>query len=143
MAIYATAQEALAEKTNDPGGPTVYGSVSLMNRVVLSLTIVVRDAQGQVTVLVRDPANGAEAQLETTAYNARIYKGLFDEISAENMRKEYQFVTLVDGVGTGNVMTWSVEGYIRELRQSEDEATIALANALLIYGDSAASYLNP
>ena len=49
-------------------------------------------------------------------------------------------MTLVDGVETGNIRTWSVEGYVREIRLDIHELKIAMANALLTYGDSAAAY---
>ena len=143
MEQYATQGEAPAEKINSADGPTLFSSVSLMNRVILSLSALVPNAQDPVWILIWDPSISAESMLETTAYNSRIYKAVFDEISAENMRKEYWFVAVSGDAAVGSVLTWSVEGYIRELRQSGDEATIALANALLIYGDSAAAYLNP
>lgn len=142
MADFATAGEAPAEKTNSADGPTVYGSVSLMNRVILSLTAVVPGNPQQVQLRVTEPEGGDSVQLEASALNARIFQAEFSEISAENMRKEYQITAVADGADTGSPITWSVEGYIKALRENGDPREIALANALLIYGDSAAAYLN-
>ena len=142
MTDFATAQEAPAEKTNSADGPTIYGSVSLMNRVILSLTAVVPGNPQKVQLRVTDPDSGESVLLKTNALNARIFQAEFSEISAENMRKEYQITAVADGTDTGSPITWSVEGYIKALRQNGDPREIALANALLIYGDSAAAYLN-
>lgn len=142
MTDFATAQEAPAEKTNSADGPTIYGSVSLMNRVILSLTAVVPGNPQEVQLRVTDPDSGESVLLKTNALNARIFQAEFSEISAENMRKEYVITAVADGTDTGSPITWSVEGYIKALRQNGDSREIALANALLIYGDSAAAYLN-
>ena len=58
------------------------------------------------------------------------------------MRTEYDIVTLVNGVETGNVLTVSIEGSVGEIRGGTNAKQIALANALLTYGDSAALALN-
>ena len=46
----------------------------------------------------------------------------------------------VNGVETGNTRTWSVEAYVGEIRNGTLPLKIAMANALLTYGDSAAAY---
>ena len=50
---------------------------------------------------------------------------------------------LVDGVEKGNIRTWSVEGYLNEMRTGSgySDAAKALMNAIVIYGDSATAYL--
>ena len=44
----------------------------------------------------------------------------------------------------GNTLTWSVEGYVHALRENADASAdeLALANAMLIYVDSAAAAMN-
>ena len=68
----------------------------------------------------------------------------FPGVGAKNMRTEYDFVTLVDGVERGNIRTWSVEGYVNQLRNdsSTSDALRVLINQVLIYGDSAQRYLD-
>ena len=58
------------------------------------------------------------------------------------MRTEYDFVTTVNGVETGNIRTWSVEAYVGEIRAEGIPLKVAMANALLTYGDSAAAYFD-
>ena len=143
LAAWQTAEEAPARKTNSPCGPTLYYSVSVMNRVELALTCRVPEAQGAVTVRVVNTESGETvAELSTVPYNNRISLASFAEISGELMRCEFALTTLVDGAETGNTVLWSVEGYVRDLRQTGSAAEIALADAMLIYGDSAAAYLN-
>ena len=57
------------------------------------------------------------------------------------MRTEFDFVTLVNGIETGNTLTWSVEGYVRASRENPETSVeeLALLNAMLIYVDSAAN----
>ena len=57
------------------------------------------------------------------------------------MRTEYDLVTVVNGVETGNTRTWSVEAYVGEIRDGTNQLKTDLANALLTYGNSAAAYL--
>ncbi len=141
MEQYATKEEAPAEQTNSPEGPTLYSSVSLKNRVILSLSAVVRNAQGEVSVRITDP-DGSSVELPMSAVSAKVYIAKFSNVSAKNMRKPYEIKVLVDENDYGTPITWSVEGYIHALRENGGDREIALANAMLIYGDSAAKYLN-
>jgi hypothetical protein len=72
-----------------------------------------------------------------------VYTSKFSNVEANEMRTMFDFVALVDGVETGQPLTWSVEGYVRaaRLNSSISPAELALLNALLIYTDSAAAAL--
>ena len=75
-----------------------------------------------------------------TEYKGSSFRATFSSIGADKMRLEYDFQVIVNGVGMGNILTWSVEGYVAELRAGNNEAKTNLANALLTYGDAAAAY---
>ena len=68
----------------------------------------------------------------------------FINTGANTMRTAYDFVVLVDGEEKGNIRTWSVEGYLNEMRTGSgySDAAKALMNAIVIYGDSAQAYLD-
>ena len=140
-AQYETPTEAPADLVNSENGPTLYGSVSIMNRVVLGLTARNLNTAGTVQIRVKDHDTGStKATLETTKRGS-VYTADYEQIEAEDIRTAFDFVTLVDGVETGNTLTWSVEGYVRAGRENENVsgAELALLNALLIYADSAAA----
>ena len=140
-AQYETKTEAPANLVNSENGPNLYGSVSIMNRVVLGLTARNLNTTGTVQIRVKDHATGAtKATLETTKRGS-VYTADYDKIEAEDMRTEFDFVTLVNGVETGNTLTWSVEGYVRASRENPETSVeeLALLNAMLIYVDSAAN----
>lgn len=140
-AQYETKTEAPANLVNSENGPNLYGSVSIMNRVVLGLTARNLNTTGTVQIRVKDHATGAtKATLETTKRGS-VYTADYDKIEAEDMRTEFDFVTLVNGIETGNTLTWSVEGYVRASRENPETSVeeLALLNAMLIYVDSAAN----
>lgn len=139
-AQYETRTEAPANLVNSGNGPNLYGSVSIMNRVVLGLTARGLGTGDTVRILVKEHATGeTKATLDTIGHGG-VYTAEYDRIEAEDMRTEFDFVTVVDGVETGNVLTWSVEGYVRACRENADASAeeVALLNAVLVYVDSAA-----
>ena len=126
---------------NSDNGPTLYGSVSIMNRVVLGLTARNLSTSGTVQIRVKDHNTGAvKATLDTTKRGS-VYTADFDKIEANEMRTAFDFVTVVDGTETGNTLTWSVEGYVRASRQNSETSAeeLALLNAMLKYVDAASN----
>ena len=139
---FRTKTTAPAVQENSENGPVLFSSVSLGDRVKLSLTAVSNAPDSTVQIRISDRDSGEViALLDTAAYNTRIHTASFREVGAQHMRRVFSIVTLVDGVETGNTLTWSVEGYVKVLRESGSAAEIAMADALLIYGDSLAAYL--
>ncbi len=116
----------------------LFNSVSLDNEVILTLAVRA-DADAEVKVLVKDHETGTVLHTLDTAY-AGSHKAEFKGLGADQMREMYDFVAQVNGVETGNVRTWSVEGYVGEIRAGSNQLKTDMANALLTYGDSAAAY---
>jgi hypothetical protein len=139
---YATADEAPASLVNGSNGPNVFGSVSVMNRVVLSVSVL--GVSGEtVKVRVKNHETGVvKEDLDTTA-SGPVFIAKFTNVEADEMRTMFDIVALVDGVETGTPLTWSVEGYVRAARESASTGAeeLALFNALLIYADSAALFM--
>ena len=142
---YETAELPPVEKTNcntRPEGQSnlLFNSVTLGNEVLLNLTVRLAEGTKNVRVLVKDHATGNLVTTLDTAWTGSSFQAIFSGIGADKMRTEYDFVTLVNGVETGNTRTWSVEAYVGEIRAEGIPLKVAMANALLAYGDSAAAY---
>jgi hypothetical protein len=142
---YETKELPPVEKTNSnykPEGATniLFTSVTLGNEVLLKLTVNLPETTEGVQVLVKDHLTGNTVTTLDTNFGGSSFQGVFHDIGASKMRVEYDFVTLVNGVETGNTRTWSVEAYVGEIRAGNKPLKTNLANALLTYGDSAAAY---
>ena len=141
---YETKTLPVVEKTNSnyrPAGQSniLFNSVSLDNEVILTLTV--RAAEGSdVKVLMKDHESGTALETLNTERVGNNYVVNYSGIGADKMRVAYDFVAQIDGTETGNVRTWSIEGYVGEIRSSGHPKQIAMANALLTYGDSVAAY---
>ena len=145
LAEYATTELPMVEKTNSnyrPEGQSniLFTSVTLGNEVLLNLTVRLTQETEGVQVLVKDHDTGAVVTTLDTVFLGSTFSAAFNGIGADKMRTEYDLVTLVNGVETGNIRTWSVEAYVGEIRAEGIAPKVAMANALLTYGDSAAAY---
>ena len=153
---YKTRGQAVAEKTNTNTVPEgeprlLYTSVAMTNRVELGLFVNLNKLSGwqdaqTIEVQMKDHETQQLVAVLPTVLNANGTQmdASFPGVGAKNMRTEYDFVTMVDGVERGNIRTWSIEGYVNQLRQDStaSAAVKALANAVLIYGDSAQRFLD-
>ena len=141
---FETKTQAPATLVNGSNGPNLYGSVSIKNRVVLSITARNLGAEGTVQIQVKKQgSNEVKEVLETTKVGS-VYSAKFSNVEANEMRDMFEFTALVDGVETGTPLLWSVEGYVRAARLNSDTSAeeLALLNALLIYTDSAAAVMS-
>ena len=142
---YETTELPLVEKTNyntRPEGQSniLFTSVTLGNEVLLNLTIRLAEGTEGVQVLVKNHATGAVVTTLDTTFLGSTFNAVFNGIGADAMRTEFDLVTIVNGVETGNIRTWSVEAYVGEIRAEGIALKVAMGNALLTYGDSAAAY---
>ena len=142
---YETTGLPLVEKTNtnySPEGASniLFTSVTLGNEVLLNLTIRLTEGTEGVQVLVKNHATGAVVTTLDTTFLGSTFNATFNGIGADAMRTEFDLVTIVNGVETGNIRTWSVEAYVGEIRAEGIALKVAMGNALLTYGDSAAAY---
>ena len=142
---YEATELPAVNKTNSnyrPEGESniLFTSVTLGNEVLLNLTVRLAEGTEGVQVLVKDHATGETVKTLDTAWGSSTFSATFNGIGADAMRTEFDLVTIVNGVETGNTRTWSVEAYVGEVRAENRPLKVAMANALLTYGDSAAAY---
>ena len=143
---YETKDLPLVEKTNSnicPEGETniLFNSVTLGNEVQLKLSIRLDANAGTVQVQVKDHNTGDVVEVLDAESAGTYWSAKWSGIGAKQMRTEFEFVTLVNGVETGNTRIWSVEAYVGEIRGGTNQLKINMANALLVYGDSVAAYV--
>ncbi len=139
MNRFATTGEAPAALVNNANSGTIFTSVSVMNRVVLSLAIRGFGDAGAVQIEIRNHDSGAVKEVIDAEKLGSIWRAKYSDFEAYDMRKAFDFTVLADGAAAGTPITWSVEGYVREGRLNEDSSPeeLALLNALLHYVDAA------
>ena len=133
------------EKTNSnyrPAGASniLFNSVSLDNEVVLSMSVKAPE-NSNVFIMMKDHNTGGILSILSTTWSGSSYTVDYKGLGADKMRTQYDFVAWINGAETGNIRTWSIEGYVGEIRGSNLPLKIDMANALLTYGDSAAAYI--
>jgi hypothetical protein len=140
-----TADPEISQTSATSGeGGNIFTSPSLSSRVVLQITAQMPNGS-DVKLKVMDEEGNVLDTLDTTAVSANLFKVNFDRVGAKNMRTLYKF-RFVDEGGVSpdsKTLTWSVESYVGRLMSANAAGTptYEMARALLIYGDSAAAYL--
>ena len=135
---FASSGEALAEQINSPEGPTIFSSVSIMNRIVLSLAVRGAGSANAVQLQIRNHETGEVKDIIDAAKRGSIWMGSYRGFGAEDMRTAFDIVAIADGEEFGTPIIWSLEGYAQKARLNEDstEEELNLFNALLHYVDS-------
>ena len=138
MEQFASTGVAPANLVNGTNGPNVYSSVSVKNRIVLTLTIRGIGSPETVQIKIKEHDGGKVKEIIDTEKNGSVWQVQYSGLDAEDMRILYDFVPVADGEETGTPLTWSVEGYAREARLNPDatDAELNLFNALLHYVDA-------
>ena len=138
MDQFASTGEAPADLVNGSNGPNVYGSVSVKNRIVLSMTVRDMSSFETMKVRIKNHEDGSVKDTIDAKKRGSVWVADYDGFEAEDMRTLYDFVPVADGEETGTPLTWSVEGYAREARLNPDAtaAELKLFNALLHYVDA-------
>ncbi|MBR4192835.1 MAG: starch-binding protein, partial [Oscillospiraceae bacterium] len=138
MDQFASTGEAPADLVNGSNGPNVYGSVSVKNRIVLSMTVRGMSSYETMKVRIKNHEDGSVKDTIDAKKRGSVWVADYDGFEAEDMRTLYDFVPVADGEETGTPLTWSVEGYAREARLNPDAtaAELKLFNALLHYVDA-------
>ena len=92
---------------------------------------------------VKDMEGKVIDEFAPSVINARVCQGVYDNVGAKQMRDLVMIELQDNGVTVSKIVTWNIESYVAQTRAnaSETEAKINAVNAMLIYGDSAAIYL--
>ena len=141
MDEFATTGEAPAVLVNNANSANIFSSVSVMNRIMLTLSVRGFSSAGAVQIEIKDHETGAVKEIVDAEKLGTIWRARYSGFEAEDMRTAFDFTVIADGTASGTPITWSVEGYAREARLNEDSSPeeLALLNALLHYVDAAAA----
>ncbi len=142
---YATKEipEAVNSFAETGEGVNLTTNVILADRVVLYFNSFYTPSE-ELSIVVNDPETGDIVCSLNTICNDGICSANFSDVAAKQMRKSYCF-TLCDGeTAVSKTITWSIESYVAQVRADENssQTKIDMVNAMLIYGDSVAAYLD-
>ncbi len=144
---YATKQapEATDYSSGSSEGYKLFASVSLQSKVMLYLNCGYKtEDPSELKYVIADSVSGEVITgIPVSLTSNNLYQGIYDQVGAKQMRQLIT-ITLYDGqTPVSQSLTWSVESYVASVcaKTSATEAEIAMANAMLIYGDSVAAYL--
>lgn len=143
---YGTQAMAAAKNQSSASGSgkILNTSVVLKSRVTLTLSSIIPGANvANMKFVVRDALTGnVIKELPAEMRNGVMVSADFDDVAAKQMRRLIT-VTLYDGnTAVSQTVTWSIESYVAATRTTSDAAKIEMLNAMLIYGDSVAAYMN-
>ena len=139
-----TIPEAVDSSLISGTGRNISTAVSLQSKVLLYLTCLYpSDENSDLKFVVKDQNGKVLDEFAPIMQTAKACQGLYANVGARQMR-ELLTIELYDAdTLVSKTLTWSVESYVASIRADEKSAPelIATANAMLIYGDSAAAYL--
>ena len=141
MDEFASTGEAPAVLVNNANSANIFSSVSVMNRIMLTLSVRGFSDAGAVQIEIKNHETGAVKEVIDAEKVSTIWRARYSGFEAEDMRTAFDFTVIADGSAVGTPITWSVEGYAREARLNEDSSPeeLALLNALLHYVDAVAA----
>ncbi len=138
-----TVPDALDASAVSGDGCNARASVSLQSKVKLYLTFIYKAAEdSDLKVVIRDSEGKVLGELAPSEINASNCKAVYDNVGARQMRELLTIELYDNDVPVSKTLTWSVESYVASIRADETSsaALVAAANAMLVYGDSAAAY---
>ncbi len=146
---YATKElpEAVNYQQISGNGANVNTSIMVGSKVELSLSTIVRDVAdpGAVKCVITDEDGKVLAELATSCLANAMFSAKYDNVGAREMRKMI-CATFYDANGNAisKTLHWSIESYVAQTRTNAKagETEIALVDAMLVYGDSVAAYLD-
>ncbi len=124
-------------------GADVSTSVTIGARVELGLSCFYADAADPQTIRceIRDIDGNLLAEPSVSCAESVVYTANFSDVGARQMRKLI-CITFFDGeTAISKTLTWSIESFVAQTRQTGTGAQVDMVNAMLIYGDSVGAYL--
>ena len=125
-------------------GIKIATDVSLKSKVVLYLTCMyASNENSNLKFVVKDTKGNVLDEFAPSRILAKGCQGSYSNVGARQMRDLIVIELQDNGVCVSQSLIWSVESYVAAIREdsASSEALIRAANAMLIYGDSAAVYL--
>ena len=137
--------EAIDAMSSTNDGVKLMTNVSLQSKVMLyvSSMYTTEDASNLKFVITDMESGDVIAEMDAQEVRANAWRCIFSEVGASQMRKLIGIELQDNGVKVSNTVVWSVESYVAQIRNSDtsSEELRNIVNAMLIYGDSAAAYL--
>ncbi len=144
---YATQQIPEAKNYYDltGEGANVSTNITVASKVELSLSCIARGLSDpdEVVCVIADEKGTVLAELETETMAEVMFTAKYDNVGAKEMRKLLTASFFVGEEPVSKTVTWSVESYVAQIRANPKSTTeeIALADAMLAYGDAVAAYM--
>lgn len=137
--------EAVDKSSSTTTGKRIITSVSLMSKVVLSITCpYAATTSSNLKFVIKDAKGKILEELAPTEINTNNCKATYDNVGAAQMRNLITIELYDNNVLVSRTVTWSIESYVAQMRASSTSAELINAvNAMLIYGDSAAAHFGP
>lgn len=131
-----------ADSTND--GCKIITSVSVGSRVELYLTARYTAAENsKLKFVIKNAEGDILTEVEPSEINDKNCKLVYTNVGARQMRELLTIELYDNGILVSESVTWSVESYVAQIRANDASSPelISTVNAMLIYGDSAAAFL--
>lgn len=127
-------------------GATVNTNVTVGSKVELNLSCIVGGISDTSTVqcVITDEDNKVIARPEIEVKAGVMFRATYDNVGAREMRKPIVITFYAGSNVISQSVHWSLESYVARTRANTSASTteLALANAMLTYGDSVAAYLD-
>ncbi len=124
-------------------GSKISASVSLQNKVMLYLTCMYASSEdSNLKFVVKDSDGNVLKEVAPSRQTENVCQGIYSDVGARQMRELLTIELYDNDVLVSETLTWSVESYVASVRANDASSAelIAIANAMLAYGDSAAIY---
>jgi len=126
-------------------GVNVSTNITLGARVELNLSCISSDVTdpSAVTCVITDENGEFITQIAAENKAKVMYRATYDDVGAKQMRKLIKATFYEGDAPISKCVTWSVESYVAKVRGSFESvlSEVRMVNAMLIYGDSVAAYL--
>ncbi len=141
-----TAPKAVDSSATTGDGLNLTTSVTVKSKVELTLTCMyATEDASNVKFVIKDSDGNVLAELAPSKHIAnRAVQATYDNVGAKQMR-ELITIEIYDGdTLVSKTLTWSIESYVASVlaKESTTDVLANMVNAMLVYGDSAAVYLN-
>ncbi len=140
-----TLPEAVDSSAVSGDGISLTASVTVKSKVELNLTCMYKTADASnVKFVIKDAKGNILAEIAPTKHIAnKAVQCVYDQVGAKQMR-ELITIEVYDGdTLVSKTLTWSIESYVASTlaKTTTSEVLANMVTAMLIYGDSAAAYL--
>ncbi len=126
-------------------GANISADITLGARVELNLSCIAMGVTdpSAVKCVITDENGELIAKIDTENKANVMFSAVYDDVGAKQMRKLIRAAFYEGDRQISQSVTWSVESYVAKIRRSTEStlSELRMVNAMLVYGDSVAAYL--